>query len=95
MVTIVITLLTLCVGIIFIFIISLENISKDIEKIDKKYKNEIEVINYRFNTVYDHEEKYNIKFFKLEEKNTLLEKRILKLEKEILQLKSGDNSKFY
>ena len=95
MVTVVITLLTLCVGIIFIFIISLENISKDIEKIDKKYKNEMEVINYRFNTVYDHEEKYNIKFFKLEEKNTLLEKRISKLEKEILQLKSGDNSKFY
>ena len=82
MITTVITLLTLCVGIIFIFIISLENVSKDIEKIDKKYKNEMEVINYRFNTVYDHE-------------NTLLEKRISKLEKEILQLKSGDNSKFY
>ena len=95
MVTTVITLLTLCVGIIFIFVISLENVSKDIEKIDKKYKNEIEVINHRFDNVYDHEEKYNIKFFKLEEKNTLLEKRILKLEKEILQLKSGDNSKFY
>ena len=95
MITTVITLLTLCVGIIFIFIISLENISKDIEKIDKKYKNEMEVINYRFNTVYDHEGKNNIKIFKLEEKNTLLEKRISKLEKEILQLKSGDNSKFY
>ena len=95
MITTVITLLTLCVGIIFIFIISLENVSKDIEKIDKKYKNEMEVINYRFNTVYDHEGKYNIEIFKLEEKNTLLEKRISKLEKEILQLKSGDNSKFY
>ena len=95
MITTVITLLTLCVGIIFIFIISLENVSKDIEKIDKKYKNEMEVINYRFNTVYDHEGKNNIKIFKLEEKNTLLEKRISKLEKEILQLKSGDNSKFY
>ena len=77
MITTVITLLTLCVGIIFIFIISLENVSKDIE------------------TVYDHEGKNNIKIFKLEEKNTLLEKRISKLEKEILQLKSGDNSKFY
>ena len=95
MITTVITLLTLCVGIIFIFIISLENVSKDIEKIDKKYKNEMEVINYRFNNVYDHEGKYNIEIFKLEEKNTLLEKRISKLEKEILQLKSGDNSKFY
>ena len=95
MITTVITLLTLCVGIIFIFIISLENVSKDIEKIDKKYKNEMEVINYRFNTVYDHEGKNNVKIFKLEEKNTLLEKRISKLEKEILQLKSGDNSKFY
>ena len=95
MITTVITLLTLCVGIIFIFIISLENVSKDIEKIDKKYKNEMEVINYRFNTVYDHEGKNNIKIFKLEEKNTLLEKRISKLEKEILQLKSGDNSRFY
>ena len=71
MITTVITLLTLCVGIIFIFIISLENVSKDIEKIDKKYKNEMEVINYRFNTVYDHEGKNNIKIFKLEEKNTL------------------------
>ena len=95
MITTVITLLTLCVGLVFIFMTSLENVSKDIEKIDKKYKNEMEVINYRFNTVYDHEGKNNIKIFKLEEKNTLLEKRISKLEKEILQLKSGDNSKFY
>jgi hypothetical protein len=39
--------------------------------------------------------KYNVKIFKLEEKNTLLDKRISKLEKEILQLKSGDNSRFY
>jgi uncharacterized membrane protein len=95
MITTVITLLILCVGIVFIFIISLENVSKDIEKVDKKYKNEMEVINHRFNTVYDHEGKYNVKFFKLEEKNTLLEKRISKLENEILQLRSGDNSRLY
>ena len=95
MITTVITLLTLCVGLVFIFIISIENLNKDIKKIEEKYKDKMDVINYRFNNVYDHEGKNNIKIFKLEEKNTLLEKRISKLEKEILQLKSGDNSKFY
>ena len=95
MITTVITLLTLCVGLVFIFMISIENLNKDIKKIEEKYKNEMDVINYRFNTVYNHERKYNVEIFKLEEKNTLLEKRISKLEKEILQLKSGDNSKFY
>ena len=95
MITTVITLLTLCVGLVFIFIISIENLNKDIKKIEEKYKDKMYVINYRFNNVYDHEGKYNIEIFKLEEKNTLLEKRISKLEKEILQLKSGDNSKFY
>ena len=95
MITTVITLLTLCVGLVFIFIISIENLNKDIKKIEEKYKDKMDVINYRFNNVYDHEGKYNIEIFKLEEKNTLLEKRISKLEKEILQLKSGDNSKFY
>ena len=95
MITTVITLLTLCVGLVFIFIISIENLNKDIKKIEEKYKNEMDVINHRFNIVYDHEGKYNVEIFKSEEKNTLLEKRISKLEKEILQLKSGDNSKFY
>lgn len=95
MITTVITLLTLCVGLVFIFMTSLENVSRDIENVKKQYKNEMDVINYRFNNVYDHEGKYNVEIFKLEEKNTLLEKRISKLEKEILQLKSGDNSKFY
>jgi chaperonin cofactor prefoldin len=95
MVTTVITLLTLCVGLVFVFMASLKNISKDIEKLKNHYKNEINTINHRFDNVYDHEGKYNVKIFKLEEKNTLLDKRILKLEKEILQLKSGDNSKFY
>ena len=95
MITTVITLLTLCVGLVFIFIISIENLNKDIKKIEEKYKDKMDVINYRFNNVYDHEGKYNREIFKLEEKYTLLEKRISKLEKEILQLKSGDNSKFY
>jgi hypothetical protein len=95
MVTVVITLLTLCVGLVFIFLISLENIDRDIKKLEKQHKNEMEVVNHRFNLVYDHEREYKTKLFKSDEKNVLLEKRISKLENEILQLKSGDNSKFY
>ena len=55
MITTVITLLTLCVGLVFIFIISIENLNKDIKKIEEKYKNEMDVIKHRFNIVYDHE----------------------------------------
>jgi uncharacterized membrane protein len=95
MVTTIIILLTLCVGLVFIFMASLENVSRDIKKLEKQHKNEMEVVNHRFNLVYDHEGEYKTKLFKSDEKNVSLDKRISKLEKEILQLKSGDNSKFY
>ena len=95
MITVVITLLILCVGLVFIFLISLENISKDVEKREKNHKNEMEIINHRFNIDYVNVEKLKVSLIKTNEKNVLLEKRITKLENEILQLKSGDNSKFY
>jgi hypothetical protein len=53
MVTVVIILLTLCVGLVLIFLASMENIDKDIKIVDKKYKNEMKIINHRFNLIND------------------------------------------
>ena len=60
MVTVVITLLTLCVGLVLIFLASMENVDKDIKIIEKKYKNEMEVINHRFNVVNDNTLKQDV-----------------------------------
>jgi ribosomal protein L24 len=79
----------------FIFLISLENIDRDIKKFESKHENEMKVISHKFNIEYENLEKLKLELFKSDEKNVSLEKRISKLEKEILQLKSGDNSKFY
>jgi predicted PurR-regulated permease PerM len=95
MVTTVITLLTLCVGLVFIFLISLENIDRDIKNLEKRYKNEIDTLHYRFNKQGDKNLEFQKILFKIINHNTSMEERITKLENEILQLKSGDNSKFY
>jgi hypothetical protein len=95
MITIIILLLVFCVGMFFLFLISLENVSRDIKKLESKHENEMKVISHRFNIEYENLEKLKLELFKSDEKNVSLEKRISKLEKEILQLKSGDNSKFY
>jgi len=95
MITIIILLLVFCVGMFFIFLISLENIDRDIKKFESKHENEMKVISHKFNIEYENLEKLKLELFKSDEKNVSLEKRISKLEKEILQLKSGDNSKFY
>jgi hypothetical protein len=79
----------------FIFLISLENIDRDIKSMEKRYKNEIDILHYRFNKQGDKNLEFQEILFKINNHNTSMEKRITKLENEILQLKSGDNSKFY
>jgi hypothetical protein len=95
MVTVVITLLTLCVGLVFVFMVCIESLDKDIKIIEKRYKNEIEDINYKFNNVNNNILKQDIEFFKLKEQNTQLEKQIKRLELQILKLKDIDSSKYY
>jgi len=95
MITIIILLLVFCVGMFFIFLISLENIDRDIKNLEKRYKNEIDTLHYRFNKQGDKNLEFQKILFKIINHNTSMEERITKLENEILQLKSGDNSKFY
>ena len=95
MVTVVIILLTLCVGLVLIFLASMENIDKDIKIIEKKHKNEMEVINHRFNLVNDNTLRQDVEVFKLKEKNIQLEKQTKELELQILKLKDIDSSKYY
>jgi peptidoglycan hydrolase CwlO-like protein len=95
MVTVVITLLTLCVGLVFVFMVCIESLDKDIKIIEKRYKNEIEDINYKFNNVNNNILKQDVEFFKLKEKNTQLEKQIKGLELQILKLKDIDSSRYY
>ena len=95
MVTVVITLLTLCVGLVFVFMVSIESLDKDIKIIDKKYKNEMEIINHRFNEINNNTLRQDVEVFKLKEKNIQLEKQIKGLELQILKLKDIDSSKYY
>ena len=95
MVTVVITLLTLCVGLVFVFMVCIESLDKDIKIIEKRYKNEIEDINYKFNNVNNNILKQDVEFFKLKEKNTQLEKQIKGLELQILKLKDIDSARYY
>jgi hypothetical protein len=95
MVTVVITLLTLCVGLVFVFMVSIESLDKDIKIIDKKYKNEMEIVNHRFNEINNNTLRQDVEVFKLKEKNIQLEKQIKGLELQILKLKDIDSSKYY
>ena len=95
MVTVVITLLTLCVGLVFVFMVSIESLDKDIKIIDKKYKNEMEIVNHRFNEINNNILQQDVEVFKLKEKNIQLEKQIKGLELQILKLKDIDSSKYY
>jgi predicted nucleic acid-binding Zn-ribbon protein len=95
MVTVVITLLTLCVGLVFVFMVCIESLDKDVKNIEKRYKNEIEVVNYKFNNVNNDILKQDIEFFKLKEQNTQLEKQIKGLELQILKLKDIDSARYY
>ena len=95
MVTVVIILLTLCVGLVLIFLASMENINKDIKILDKKYKNEMKIINHRFNEINNNTLRQDVEVFKLKEKNIQLEKQIKGLELQILKLKDIDSSKYY
>jgi CRISPR/Cas system-associated protein Csx1 len=95
MVTVVIILLTLCVGLVLIFLASMENLDKDIKIVDEKYKNEIKIINHRFNEINNNTLRQDVEVFKLKEKNIQLEKQIKGLELQILKLKDIDSSKYY
>ena len=95
MITTVIMLLTLCVGLVFIFMISIENLDRNLKKHKYNNENEIKTINYRFNVEYENVEKLKIDLFKSNEKNVLLEKRIVRLELQILKLSNIDTSRSY
>jgi hypothetical protein len=95
MVTVVIILLTLCVGLVLIFLASMENLDKDIKIVDEKYKNEMKIINYIFNEINNNTLRQDVEVFKLKEKNIQLEKQIKGLELQILKLKDIDSSKYY
>ena len=95
MVTVVITLLTLCVGLVFVFMVCIESLDKDVKNIEKRYKIEIEDINYKFNNVNNNILKQDVEVFKLKEKNTQLEKQIKGLELQILKLKDIDSARYY
>jgi len=95
MVTTVITLLTLCVGIVFIFMISVESLDRSLKKHEYDNENEIKVINNRFNIEYENVEKLKVDLFKLKEKNIQLERQVKGLELQILKLKDIDSSKYY
>jgi hypothetical protein len=95
MVTVVIILLTLCVGLVLIFLASMENLNKDIKIVDEKYKNEMKIINYIFNEINNNTLRQDVEVFKLKEKNIQLEKQIKGLELQILKLKDIDSSKYY
>jgi len=95
MITTVIMLLTLCVGIIFIFVISVENLDRKLKKHESDNQNEMKMISHRFNTDYENAEKLKVELFKTNEKNVLLEKRIARLEIQILKLNNIDTSRSY
>jgi len=95
MVTVVITLLTLCVGLVFVFMVSIESLDKDIKIIDQKYENEMKVINHKFNEINNNTLRHDVEVFKLKEQNIQLEKQIKGLELQILKLKDIDSSKYY
>ena len=95
MITTVIMLLTLCVGLVFIFMISIENLDRNLKKHESDNQNEMKMISHRFNTEYENVEKLKIDLFKSNEKNVLLEKRIVRLELQILKLNNIDTSRSY
>ena len=95
MITTVIMLLTLCVGLVFIFMISIESLDRSLKKHKYNNENEIKTINHRFNVEYENVEKLKIDLFKSNEKNVLLEKRIVRLELQILKLNNIDTSRSY
>jgi guanylate kinase len=95
MITTVIMLLTLCVGIIFIFVISVENLDRKLKKHESDNQNEMKMISHRFNMEFENVERLRVDLFKANEKNVLLEKRIAKLEIQILKLNNIDTSRSY
>jgi hypothetical protein len=95
MITTFIILLTLCVGLVFVFMASVENIERSLKKHESNNENEMKIINHRFNMEYENVERLRVDLFKANEKNVLLEKRIAKLEIQILKLNDIDTSRSY
>lgn len=95
MIITVIMLLTLCVGLVFVFMASIENLERSLKKHKSNNENEMKEINHRFNKVYDNEMEMKQLLFKITQTNVSLEKRIAKLEIQILKLNNIDTSKSY
>lgn len=95
MITTVIILLTICVGLVFIFMASIENFDRMLKKHESDNQNEMKMISHRFNIEYENVERLKSYLFKANEKNVLLEKRINRLEIQMLKLNNTDTSKYY